>query len=154
MPHEASPSPVYHRKLGRKHHLISGGNGTRLKVVVTGRTVPDVTGALTLVVAVLSVGGQLGQPRERPKCPHGAKGYASWRVRRNSAHRTLAIVSRRGNLDICGLDELRYVIKQTFALLHRFKRLVTHWELRLDAPTRHSSRSRALINWRLNKSAA
>ena len=31
-----------------------------------------------------------------------------------------------------GLDKLRYVVEQTFALLHQFRRLAVRWERRLD----------------------
>lgn len=31
-----------------------------------------------------------------------------------------------------GLGKLRYVVEQTFALLHQFRRLAVRWERRLD----------------------
>ncbi|MFC1408622.1 hypothetical protein ACEZCY_04915 [Streptacidiphilus sp. N1-12] len=44
----------------------------------------------------------------------------------------LPVISRRGLPDIHGLDKLRYVVEQTLALLHQFKRLAVGWERRLD----------------------
>lgn len=42
------------------------------------------------------------------------------------------VISRKGAPDIRSLGKLRYVVEQTFALLHQFKRLAVRWERRLD----------------------
>ncbi|MFC9114543.1 MULTISPECIES: hypothetical protein [Streptomyces] len=41
------------------------------------------------------------------------------------------MISRKGAPNIKGLGKLRYVVQQTFSLLHRFKRLAVRWERRL-----------------------
>ncbi|MFF4041768.1 hypothetical protein [Streptomyces sp. NPDC001816] len=42
------------------------------------------------------------------------------------------MVSRKGSPNIEGLGKLRYVVEQTFALLHQFKRLALRWERRIE----------------------
>jgi hypothetical protein len=46
-----------------------------------------------------------------------------------------------------GLGELRYVVEQTFALLHQFRRLAARWERRLDIHDGLASLACALICW-------
>ncbi|MFD9242646.1 hypothetical protein ACFV0D_12100 [Streptomyces sp. NPDC059556] len=46
--------------------------------------------------------------------------------------RIMPVISRKGAPNIKGLGKLRYVVKQTFALLHQFKRLAVRWERRLE----------------------
>lgn len=46
--------------------------------------------------------------------------------------RILPVISRKGAPNIKGLGKLRYVVEQTFALLHQFKRLAVRWERRTD----------------------
>ncbi|WP_405018052.1 IS5 family transposase [Kitasatospora sp. NBC_00070] len=147
------PSPVDRGKSGSKHHLICDGNGTPLKVITTGGNVPDITQTLALVDGVPPVAGRPGRPRKRPKSLLGDKGYDSRHVRRElTCRRILPVISRRGEPDIRGLGRLRYVVEQTFALLHQFKRLATRWERRLDLHDSLISLACTLICWRrLNK---
>ncbi|WP_442812911.1 transposase [Streptomyces sp. NBC_01800] len=71
--------------------------------------------------------------RRRPESVLGDKGYDSCSVRRElRRRRILPVISRRGAPNIKGLGKLRYVVEQTFALLHQFKRLAVRWERRLD----------------------
>ncbi len=58
------------------------------------------------------------------------------------------MISRRGEPDIHHLGTLRYVIEQTFALLHQFKRLAVCWERRLDLHNALVSLGCAIICWR------
>lgn len=44
--------------------------------------------------------------------------------------RILPDISRKGAPNIKGLGKLRYVVEQTLALLHQFKRLAVRWERR------------------------
>jgi transposase len=75
-------------------------------------------------------------------------------VRRQLRHRgVLPVISRRGHPDIHGLGKLRYVVEQTFALLHQFKRLATRWERRLDLHNAFISLGCSLICWRRLKKA-
>ncbi len=100
--------------------------------------------------------GLPGRPRKRPKSLLGGKGYDSRHVRRELIRRRiLPVISRRGEPDIRGLGKLRYVVEQTFALLHQFKRLAVRWERRLELHDPLIPLTCALICWRrLNKPTA
>lgn len=64
------------------------------------------------------------------------------------------MISRRGAPNIKGQGKLRYVVEQTVALLHQFKRLAVRWERRLDLHNAFVSLGCGLICWRrLNKAA-
>ncbi|WP_406834995.1 transposase (plasmid) [Streptomyces sp. AHU1] len=62
--------------------------------------------------------------------------------------RILPVISRKGQHDIQGLGRLRYVVEQTFALLHQFKRLAIRWERRPDLHDAFASLACSLICWR------
>ncbi|MFJ8827653.1 IS5 family transposase [Streptomyces sp. NPDC102467] len=127
------PSPVDRRKTGSKHHLICDGKGTPLHVITTAANVNDITQTLALVDGIPSVAGRPGRPRRRPEAVLGDKAYDSRAVRRELRRRgILPVISRKGSPNIRGLGKLRYVVEQTFALLHQFKRLAVRWERRLE----------------------
>jgi len=65
----------------------------------------------------------------------------------------MPVISRRGEPDIGGLGKLRYVVEQTFALLHQFKRLAVRWERRLDLHDSLVSLACALICWKTAQQA-
>ncbi|MBJ6613822.1 IS5 family transposase [Streptomyces sp. I4(2020)] len=133
------PSPVDRRKTG----------GIPLKVITTAANVNDVTQTLALVDGVPPVAGRVGHPRKRPDALLGDKGYDSNPHRKELLRRgILAIISRKGQPDIQSLGKLRYVVEQTFALLHQFKRLAIRWERRLDLHDAFASLACALICWR------
>ncbi|MGW5867091.1 transposase [Streptomyces sp. NPDC055239] len=69
----------------------------------------------------------------RPDALLGDKAYDSKAVPRELRNRRiLPVISRKGAPNIKGLGKLRYVVEQTFALLHQFKRLAVRWERRLE----------------------
>ncbi|MFC5150001.1 transposase [Streptomyces aureoversilis] len=92
-------------------------------------------------------------PRKRPESLLSDKGYDSHPNRRELRRRgILPVISRKGSPDIHGLGKLRYVVEQTVALLHQFKRLAVHWERSLDLHDALVSLACSLICWRrLNK---
>ncbi|MEV7124273.1 IS5 family transposase [Kitasatospora griseola] len=142
------PSPVDRRKTGSKHHLISDGGGIPFHVITTAANVNDVTQTLALV-GVPPVAGRVGHPRKRPDALLGDKGYDSNPNRRElRKRRILPVISRKGAPDILGLGKLRYVVEQTFAQLHQFKRLAVRRERRLDLHNAFVSLACALICWR------
>ena len=47
-----------------------------------------------------------------------------------------------------GLGTYRWVVEQSLALLHRFRRLRTRWEIRHDIHEAFLSLARAIICWR------
>ncbi|GHH29542.1 hypothetical protein GCM10018780_87730 [Streptomyces lanatus] len=99
--------------------MICDGRGTPLKVV-TAANVNDVIQTLALVHGIPPVAGRPGRPRRRPNSLLGDKGYDS-NPNRQELHkrRILPVISRKGAPNIKGLGKLRYVVEQTFALLHR-----------------------------------
>ncbi|CAL9512808.1 hypothetical protein SUDANB1_03663 [Streptomyces sp. enrichment culture] len=62
------------------------------------------------------------------------------------------MISRNG-AGIKDLGKLRYVVEQTFSLLHHFKRLAVRWERRLDLHDAFVSLACNLICWRRLKKA-
>ncbi|WP_373312252.1 IS5 family transposase [Streptomyces tauricus] len=143
------PSPVDRRKTGSKHHLICDGRGIPLHVITTAANVNDITQTLNLVDGIPPVGGRPGRPRRRPESVLGDKAYDSRAVRRELQRRRITpVISRKGAPNIKGLGKLRYVVEQTFALLHQFKRLAVRWERRLELHDAFVSLACALICWR------
>ncbi|WP_420707163.1 IS5 family transposase [Streptomyces sp. NRRL S-1448] len=143
------PSPVDRRKTGSKHHLICDGEGTPLKVFTTAANVNDITQTLALVDGIPHVAGRPGRPRRRPDALLGDKAYDSRAVRCELRKRRIVpVISRKGAPNIQGLGKLRYVVEQTFALLHQFKRLAIRWERRLELHDAFLSLACSLICWR------
>nr|WP_179851967.1 hypothetical protein [Streptomyces sp. Ag109_G2-15] len=62
--------------------------------------------------------------------------------------RTQAVISRKDSPNIKGLGKLRYVVEQTFALLHPFKRLAVRWKRRIELHDPVLSLACSLICWR------
>ncbi|CAM5727027.1 IS5 family transposase [Streptomyces hirsutus] len=146
---DTGPSPVDRRKTGSKHHLICDGRGTPLKVITTAANVNDVTQTLALVDGIPPVAGRPGRPRRRPEALLGDKGYDSNAHRAElRRRRILPVISRKGSPNVKGLGKLRYVVEQTFALLHHFKRLAVRWERRTELHDAFISLACSLICWR------
>jgi hypothetical protein len=79
----------------------------------------------------------------------GDKGYDSNPNRGElRKRRILPVISRKGSPSIKGLGKPRYVVEQTFSLLHQFKRLAIRWERRLDLHDAFVSLACGLICWR------
>ncbi|GLZ02346.1 hypothetical protein [Actinoplanes sp. NBRC 103695] len=60
---------------------------------------------------------------------------------------TQPVIPCRKTARIKGLGKLRYVVEQTIALLHHFRRLAIRWERRLDIHDSLVSLACALICW-------
>lgn len=141
--------PVDRRKTGSKHHLICDGRGTPLHVITTAANVNDITQTRALVDGIQPVAGRPGHPRRRPESVLGDKAYDSTAVRRElRRRRIMPVISRRGAPNIKGLGKLRYVVEQTFALLHQFKRRAVRWERRLELHNAFIALACSLICWR------
>ena len=151
---DTGPSPVDRRKTGSKHHLYCDGRGTPLKVITTAANINDITQTLALIDGIPPVAGRRGHPRKRPDALLGDKGYDSHANHRELRRRgILPIISHRGEPTIQGLGKLRYVIEQTFALLHQFKRLAVRWERKTELHDAFISLACSLICWRRLKRA-
>ncbi|WP_165396485.1 transposase [Streptomyces sp. F001] len=147
------PSPVDRRKTGSKHQLICDGKGTTLHVITTAASVNDITQSLDLVDGIPPVAGRPGRPWRRPECLLGDKAYDSKAVLGELRRRCIqAVISRKGAPSIRGLGKLRYVVEQTFTLLHQFKRLAVRLERRIELQDAFVSLACSLICWtRLKK---
>ncbi|MDX3229633.1 IS5 family transposase [Streptomyces sp. ME19-01-6] len=151
---DTGPSPVDRRKTGSKHHLICDGKGTPLKVITTAANVNDITQTLALVDGIPPVAGRPGRPRRCPDTLLGDKAFDSKAVRRElRKRRIMPVISRKGALNIKGLGKLRYVVEQSFALLHQFKRLAVRWERRRELHDALLSLACGLMCWRRLKKA-
>ncbi|GGQ66862.1 hypothetical protein GCM10010496_33020 [Streptomyces asoensis] len=150
------PSPVDRRKTGSKRHLICDGHGILLHVITTAANVNDITRTPNLIDGIPPVAGRPGRPRRCPESVLGDKAYDSRAVRRElQRRRIMPVISRKGAPNIKGLGNLRYVVEQTFALLHQFKRLAVRWERRLELHDARVSLACGRICWRrLNRQAA
>ncbi|MFF2925063.1 hypothetical protein ACFVTP_22090 [Streptomyces celluloflavus] len=102
-----------------------------------------------LIDGIPPVAGHPGRPRRRPEAPLGDKGYNSSPNREElRKHRILPFISRKDAPNIKALGTLRYVVEQTFALLHQFKRLAVRGERRTELHDAFASLARSLICWR------
>ncbi|MGW5866525.1 transposase [Streptomyces sp. NPDC055239] len=109
----------------------------------------DITQTLALIEGIPPVAGRPGHPRRRPEAVLGDKVYDSRAVRHELRRRRIPPVSsRKGTPDATGLGRLRYVVEQSFALLHQFKRLAVRWERRLELHNAFVSLACSLICWR------
>jgi hypothetical protein len=72
-----------------------------------------------MVDGIPAVAGRPGRPRRRPDALLGDKEYDSNPNRRElRKRRILPVISRKGAPNIKDLGKLRYVVEQTFSLLH------------------------------------
>jgi len=95
--------------------------------------VPDISRALDLLDGFRPVAGRPGRPRRRFTVLLADKGYDSEAGRQACRDRgTEPIIPKRKTTGVKGRGKLRYVVEQTFALLHQFRRLAVRWERRLD----------------------
>ena len=123
-------------------------------MITTAANVNDVTQTLALVDGVPPVAGRPGRPRRRPEALLGDKGYDSNPNRDElRKRRILPVISRKGSPNVKGLGKLRYVVEQTFALLHQFKRLAVRWERRTELHNAFASLACSLIWRRLKKTS-
>ncbi|SCD46551.1 Transposase DDE domain-containing protein [Streptomyces sp. PpalLS-921] len=130
---DTGPSPVDRRKTGSKHHLICDGRGTPFKVITSAANANDVTQTLALVDGIPAVAGRPGRPHRQPGALLGDKGHDS-NPNRDALRkrRTLPVISCKGRPNIKGMSKPRYLVEQTFALLHHIKRLAVRWERRTE----------------------
>ncbi|WP_372447208.1 transposase [Streptomyces flavofungini] len=132
--------------------MICDGRGTPLKVTTTAANVNDVTQTLALVDGIPSVAGR---PGRAPPTSRGLARRQGLRLqpqpRRTPQGRILPVISRKGAPNIKGIGKLRYVVEQTFALLHHFKRLAVRWERRTELHDVSVSLACSLICWRRHK---
>ncbi|MFE4779778.1 IS5 family transposase [Streptomyces sp. NPDC056716] len=146
---KTGPSPVDRARTGSKHHLITEAHGIPLAVSLTGGNRNDVTQLMPLIEAVPPVRGRRGRPRRRPDRLHADRGYDHDKYREQvRAVGITPVIARRGTGHGSGLGVHRWVVEQSFALLHWFRRLRIRWEIRDDIHEAFLSLACGIICWR------
>jgi transposase len=140
---------VDRRKRGSKHHLAVDADGVPLACVLTAANRNDVTQLIPLVDAIPPVRGKVGAPLTKPKEVTGDRGYDSDPHRLTLSGRGIATsIARRGEPHGSGLGLVRYVVEQTIALLHQFRRLRVRYDKRDDVHETFMKIGCAMICWR------
>ncbi|MFI7405007.1 IS5 family transposase [Streptomyces sp. NPDC049541] len=146
---KTGPSPVDRARTGSKHHLITEGHCIPLAVSLTGGNRNDVTQLMPLLQAVPPIRGQRGRPRRRPVSLYADRGYDHDKYRKQvQALGITPVIARRGVEHGSGLGVHRWVVEQSFALLHWFRRLRIRWEIRDDIHEAFLSLACGIICWR------
>ncbi|MFF3469142.1 IS5 family transposase [Streptomyces sp. NPDC001984] len=146
---KTGPSPVDRARTGSKHHLITEAHGIPLAVSLTGGNRNDVTQLIPLIQTVPPVRGRRGRPRRRPDALYADRGYDHDKYRKQvRAVGITPIIARRGTEHGSGLGVHRWVVEQSFALLHWFRRLRIRWEIRDDIHEAFLSLACSIICWR------
>ena len=137
-------------KRGSKHHLLVDANGTPLAARLTAANRHDITQLIPMVDAIPPVRGRAGRPLRRPIRLVADRGYdAEDRCRRPLRERGITpLIARRGDPHGSGLGVWRYVVEQTIALLHQFRRLRTRFDRRDDVHEAFMDLALCVICWR------
>ena len=113
--------------------MISEAHGIPLAVSLTGGNRNDITQLMPLLQAIPPVRGRRGRPRQRPDALYADRGYDHDKYRRQVRSKGVTpVIARRGTEHGSGLGTYRWVIEQSVALLHWFRRLRIRWEIRDD----------------------
>ena len=104
---------------------------------------------MPLIAAIPPVRGRRGRPRRRPEAVYADRGYDHDKYRRQvRATGITPVIARRGTGHGSGLGVHRWVVEQSIALLHWFRRLRIRWEIRDDSHEAFLSLACAIICWR------
>jgi len=118
-------------------------------VIVTAANRNDVTQLIPLVDAIPPIAGKPGAPLRKPEEVMGDRGYDSEAHRMELSGRGVATaIARRREEHGSGLGIFRYVVEQTLALLHQFRRLRTRFDKRSDIHEAFVTLGCAMICWR------
>jgi hypothetical protein len=129
--------------------VITEGAGIPLAVTLTGGNRHDVTQLLPLIDAIPPVRGRRGRPRRRPDALYADRAY-DYDTYRDQV-RAIGITphfARRGTAHGSGLGAHRWVVEQSIALLHWFRRLRIRWEIRDDIHEAFMTLACAIICYR------
>jgi transposase len=129
--------------------VITDGNGIPLAASLTGGNRNDILQLMPLIEAIPPVRGKVGKPRRRPTTLYADRAYDHDRYRRLAREKRIEpIIARRGTPHGSGLGIHRWVVEQTIALLHWFRRLRIRWEIRDDIHEAFLTLALAIICWR------
>jgi transposase len=118
-------------------------------VLNSGANVPDINRALDLLDCYPPIAGRRGWPRRRFTALLADKAYSGPAFRLPCHERgTDPIIPKHETYGVKGLGKPRYVVEQTFALLHQFRQLAVRWQRRLDIHDGLVSLACVLICWR------
>ena len=120
-----------------------------LACTLTGANAHDVTQLIPLVDAIPPVRGKPGAPLRKPGEVMGDRAYHDRKRRMTLSCRGIpTAIAERGAPHGSGLGILRYVVEQTIALWHQFRRLRTRVERRDDVHEAFMSLGCSMICWR------
>jgi len=129
--------------------LVVDAAGTPLAAILTAANRHDVTQLLPLVDAIPAIRGKPGRPLHKPKKVMGDRGYDSDPHRAALEDRGISSsIARRNTEHGSGLGKYRYVVEQTLALLHQFRRLRVRYDRRDDVHEAFMSLGCSVICWR------
>ncbi|OZM70388.1 hypothetical protein CFN78_26085 [Amycolatopsis antarctica] len=99
------------------------------------------------VDGVPAIRGRQGCPRRKPDVLVADQGYDHDKYRNLLRQRGIRpLINHRGTRD--NNQRFRWVVEQTLALLHQFRRLTERWERRTDIHHGFLTLARGLIAWR------
>src|SRR5262249_32400247 len=99
--------------------------------------------------AIPPVRGRPGRPRRRPGKVYADRGYDHDKYRKQVLEKGITpVIARRSTEHGSGLGTYRWVVEQSLALLHWFRRLRIRWEIRGAPPEPSPSPPSPLICWR------
>jgi transposase InsO family protein len=127
--------------------VISEAHGIPLAVSLTGGNRNDITQLMLLIAAIPPVRSRRGRPWQRPDALYADRGHDKYRRQIRDKGIT-PVTARRGTDHGSGLGTYRWVIEQSVALLHWFRRLRIRWEIRDDIHEAFLSLACAIICWR------
>jgi transposase len=108
-----------------------------------------VTQLIPLIDAIPAIGGKVGAPLSKPGEVMGDRGYDSDPHRMELSCRGISTaIARRREPHGSGLGFFRYVVEQTLALLHQFRRLRTRFDRRDDIHESFLTLGCSMICWR------
>jgi transposase len=108
-----------------------------------------VTQLIPLVDAIPPIAGRPGAPLRKPKQVMGDRAYHDDNRRMILSCRGIGTaIARRGQPHGSGLGVFRYVVEQTVALLHQFRRLRTRFDKRADIHKAFMDLGCSMICWR------
>jgi transposase len=129
--------------------LVVDAGGVPLATILTGANAHDVTQLMPLVEAIPPIKGVPGTPLSKPQSVMGDRGYDSDPHRQKLSGKGIKTeIARRRTEHGSGLGVFRYVVEQTIALLHQFRRLKMRFDKRDDIHETFMVISEAIICWR------